>query len=150
MNKVEIVERLLSLIEAGDRVSAQKLLSEDFTFSGPVPEPISGPEWLGMHEKLHAAFPDWAFNMSDLRIDGDLVRGTAMITGTHSGELDLSVMGLPSIPATGKRIKLPRDESELMVEGGKVKYFKTNPNPEAGVTGILKQLGVAVPDRPMA
>ena len=150
MNKVEIVERLLSYMEAGDRASAQKLLSEDFTFSGPVPEPISGSEWLGMHEKLHVAFPDWAFNMSDLSVDGDLVRGTAMITGTHSGELDLSVMGLPSVPATGKRIKLPRDEAELRVEGGKVKYFKTNPNPEAGVTGILKQLGVAVPDQPMA
>jgi hypothetical protein len=146
MNELEVVERLLSLVEADDRASAQELLADDFTFSGPVPEPISGLEWLGMHGKLHAAFPDWAFNMADLRIDGDVVRGTAQITGTHTGALDLSAMSLPTIPATNKRVKLPRDESELMVVGGKVKYFKTTPNPEAGVSGILKQLGVAVPD----
>jgi predicted ester cyclase len=150
MNELELAKKLLSYIEAGDRASARKLLSDDFTFSGPVPEPISGPMWLGMHEKLSVAFPDWAFNLSELRADGDIVHMTVQISGTHKGELDLSDMGLPSVPATGKKIQLPRDEAELKVEDGKVKYFKTGPNPEAGVSGILKQLGVAVPDQPMA
>ena len=149
MNALDVAERLLELIEAGDTASAQDLLADDFTFSGPVPEPISGPQWLGMHERLHTAFPDWAFNMADVRLEGDIVRSTAQITGTHMGELDLSDIGLPSIAATGKGIMLPRDESEMLVVGGKVKYFKTKPNPEAGVSGILKQIGVAIPDQSM-
>lgn len=150
MNELEIAKKLLSDIEAGDKASVLKLLSDDFTFSGPVPEPISGPMWLGLTEKLIKAFPDWAYNVSNLRADGNIVRMAVQISGTHKGELDLSDMGLPSVPATGKKIQLPRDEAELKVEGGKVKYFKTSPNPEAGVSGILKQLGVAVPDRPLA
>jgi predicted ester cyclase len=149
MNELELSKKLLSLIEAKDRASALKLLSDDFTFSGPVPEPISGPMWLGMNEKLSTAFPDWSFNVSDLKSDGSIVRLAVQISGTHKGELDLSAMGLPKVPATGKKIHLPREEAELKIEGGKVKYFKTGSNPEAGVSGILKQLGVAVPDRPM-
>ena len=50
MNELEISKKLLGYIEANDRTSAQKLLAEDFTFSGPVPEPISGPRWLAMTE----------------------------------------------------------------------------------------------------
>jgi hypothetical protein len=150
MNELELAKKLLSDIEVGDKASALKLLSDDFTFNGPVPEPISGAMWLGLTEKLIKAFPDWAYNVSELRADGDIVHLTAQITGTHKGELDLSNMGLPKVPATGKKIRLPRDEVELKIEGGKVKYFKTSPNPEAGVSGILKQLGVAVPDRPLA
>ena len=150
MDELELAEKLLSYIEVGDRASALKLLSDDFTFSGPVPEPISGAMWLGLTEKLTKAFPDWAYNVSDLKAEGDIVHLTAQITGTHKGELDLSDMGLPKVPATGKKIRLPRDEVELKIEGGKVKYFKTSPNPEAGVTGVLKQLGVAIPDRPRA
>jgi len=148
MNELELVKKLFGFIEAKDRTSALELLSDDFTFSGPVPEPISGPEWIGMHGKLSAAFPDWAFNMADFRADGGIMRCTAQISGTHKGEWDLSDMGLPNVPATGKEILLPRDESELRVEDGKVKYFKTKPNPESGVSGILKQLGMAMPERP--
>lgn len=149
MNELELSKKLLSLIEAKDLASALKLLSDDFTFSGPVPEPINGPMWIGMLEKLSKAFPDWAYNVSDLKADKNIVHFNVQITGTHKGELDLSEMGLPKVPATGRKIRLPREEAELKIEGCKVKYFKTSPNPGSGVSGILKQLGVAVPERPM-
>jgi predicted ester cyclase len=147
MNELEISKKLLSSIEANDRTSAQKLLAEDFTFSGPVPEPMSGPRWLAMTEKLIKAFPDWEYNVSDLKADKNIVHLTVQISGTHKGELDLSDMGLPKVPATGKEIRLPRDTAELKIEGGKVRYFKTTANPESGVSGILKQLGVVMPVR---
>jgi hypothetical protein len=150
MNEIEISKKLLSYLEAKDSASALELLSNDFTFSGPVPKPISGPMWLGMVERLIKAFPDWSYNMSDPRAEGDIVHLSVQISGTHKGELDLSNLGFPKVQATGKKIRLPRDEAELKIEGGKVKYFKTKPNPELGVSGILKQLGVAVPNRPMA
>lgn len=76
-----------------------------------------------------------------------MVHMTVQISGTHNGELDLSDMGLPKVPATGNKIRLPREKAELKIEGGKVRYFKTSANPEAGVSGILKQLGVAIPER---
>jgi predicted ester cyclase len=150
MNELDIVKKLVSYIEKRDWESARNLLSNDFTFSGPVPEPISGTEWIGMHERLGAAFPDWAFNPSDMRVEGDIVHATMHITGTHRGELDLSNLGLPKVAATGRKIKLPPEMAEIRIEGGKVRYFRTTPNPEAGVSGILKQLGVAIPEQPMS
>jgi predicted ester cyclase len=149
MNELEISKKLLGYLEAKDSASALKLLSDDFTFSGPVPEPISGPMWVGMVERLIKAFPDWAYNASDVRADGNIVHMTVQISGTHKGELDLSNLGFPKVQATGKKIRMPRDEVELKIEGGKVKYFRTSPNPEMGVSGILKQLGVSIPEQPM-
>jgi predicted ester cyclase len=150
MNELDIAKKLVSYIERRDWESARNLLSSDYTFSGPVPEPINAAGWLGLHEKLGAAFPDWAFNPSDMRVEGDVVHATMHITGTHSGELDLSNLGLPKISATGKKIKLPPEMAEIRIEGGKVRNFRTTPNPDAGVSGILKQLGVAIPERPVA
>jgi predicted ester cyclase len=150
MNELDIVRMLVSYIERRDWESARNLLSSDFTFSGPVPEPINGAEWIGMHEKLGAAFPDWAFNPSDMRVEGDIVHATMHITGTHLGELDLSALGLPKVAATQRKIKLPAEMAEIRIEGGQVTNFRTIPNPEAGVSGILKQLGVAIPERPIA
>ena len=43
MNALETTKKLFNLIEAKDRAGALELLSDDFLFSGPVPEPISGP-----------------------------------------------------------------------------------------------------------
>jgi hypothetical protein len=149
MNELEIVRKLVGYIERREWDSARNLLSSDFTFSGPVPEPINGAKWIGLHEKLGAAFPDWAFNPSDLKVEGDIVHAALHITGTHRGELDLSDMGLPKVAATQRKIKLPPEMAEIRIEGGKVTNFRTTPNPEAGVSGILKQLGVAVPERPM-
>jgi predicted ester cyclase len=150
MNELDIAKKLASYIERRDWDSARNLLSNDFTFSGPVPEPMNGAEWIGMHEKLGAAFPDWAFNLSDIRVEGDIVHATMHITGTHRGELDLSDLGLPKVAATQIKIKLPAEKVEAKIEGGKVRYLRVAAIPEAGIYGVLKQLGVAIPDRPMA
>jgi predicted ester cyclase len=93
--------------QAKDTTAAAKLLSSDFTFSGPVPQPINGTQWLAMQQNLATAFPDWKFNVADLREEGGKIRGAVQITGTHKGELDLSTLGMPNVPATGKAVKLP-------------------------------------------
>jgi hypothetical protein len=149
MNELEITRKLVSHIERREWDSARNLLSSDYTFSGPVPEPMNDAEWIEFHKKLGAAFPDWAFNLSDMRVEGDIVHATMHITGTHRGELDLSNLELPKVAATQIKIKLPAEKVEAKIEGGKVRYIRTTPNPEAGPSGILKQLGVAVPERPM-
>lgn len=55
-------------------------------------------------------------------------------------------MGMPTVPATGKAIKLPVEHAECTVEGGKiVKLHVGDVSPDGGVPGILKQLGVQMP-----
>jgi hypothetical protein len=54
-------------------------------------------------------------------------------------------MGLPKIPATGKTIRLPEEQARCTVEKGKIIRVEIEANPEGGVPGILKQLGVEMP-----
>lgn len=145
MTALEMSKKLLEALEANDTTAAAKYLSDDFTFSGPVPKPISGREWLGMQQNLSKAFPDWKFNVTDLREEGGKVRGTVQITGTHKGELDLSGIGMGRIAATGKAIKLPREELTLTVSNGKFASLNSPAASNGGVMGILSQLGVKVP-----
>ena len=145
MSALEMASKLFQAIEAKDTTAAAKLISDDFTFSGPVPQPISGGEWLAMQEGLGKAFPDWKFNSADLREEGGEIRGTVQITGTHKGELDLSALGMPNVPATGKTVNLPREEITLSVSNGKFTSLTTAATEGAGVMGILSQLGVKLP-----
>jgi len=145
MSASEMASTLLKSIEAGEMAAAAKLLSDGFMFSGPVPQPIGGSEWLGMHEKLNAAFPDFRFNLSDLHEHGSQIHGTVQISGTNKGSLDLSSIGMPTIPATGKSIKLPKEELTFTSENGKLASLSVAPVAGGGVMGILGQLGVKVP-----
>jgi predicted ester cyclase len=145
MNGIEMTNKLFQAIEAKDKKTAATYITDHFTFSGPVPQPISGTEWLNLQQVLSRAFPDWRFNAGDLREEDGKVRATVQITGTHKGELDLSSLGLPKVPATGKKIKLPREDITLSMSDGKFSSLVNTPTAGGGVMGILSQLGVKVP-----
>jgi hypothetical protein len=140
----EVVKAMMTAVDNGDMETAAGYLSADFTFSGPVPEPINKAQWVGLQRQLLVAFPDWSFNLSDVQVEGNIVTTTYQITGTHTGELDLSPMGLPKIPATGKSISLPEEQARCTVEAGKIVEIHIDPNPAGGVTGTLSQLGVEI------
>ncbi|MFQ6616263.1 MAG: ester cyclase [Fidelibacterota bacterium] len=146
MANVDVVREILRLVESGKYEDAGNLLSDGFTFSGAVPEPVSGKEWLGLHRKLKEAFPDFSFNVSEIEETEGRVRATIQITGTHKNDLDLSAMGIPTVGATGRSVKLPVEHPEFGVEGGKATSLHVaDAGPEGGVAGILKQLGVQEP-----
>jgi hypothetical protein len=146
MNAEEITRALLAAIESGDMDTASSHLSDNFVFSGPVPEPIGGEQWLGLQKLMLAAFPDWSFNLSDVKVTGNVARTTHQVTGTHTGDLDLSPLGLPVIAATGKSVRLPVEHADLTIEGDKaVRFHVVDVSAEGGVPGILQQLGVEMP-----
>jgi predicted ester cyclase len=145
MKALEMASKLLQAIESKDTTAAAKYLSADFMFSGPVPEPINGHDWLAMQQTLNTAFPDWKFNATDLREENGEIQGVVQITGTHKGELDLSSIGMAKVPATGKSIKLPREKITIGVADGKITSLTSAATEGAGVMGILSQLGVEVP-----
>ena len=74
MDAVETTKKLFELIESRETGAAAELLSSDFTFAGPVPEPVDAAMWMGLHDRLNAAFPDFSFNMSDVQQVGDSVQ----------------------------------------------------------------------------
>ena len=67
------------------------------------------------------------------------------MSGTHTGELDLTPMGLGVIPATGKSFSNPEERGEAVIEGGKIKAIRVEAAEGSGLEGILRQIGVQPP-----
>jgi hypothetical protein len=145
MNAQQITQKVIKAIEDQDWDGAQALLAKDFTFSGAVPQPISGAEWLGVHRALAKAMPDLRFNYVAKSGNGDAAEGTVQLTGTNTGELALPMLGLPKAPATGRKITNPREPVRVKAQGDKLINWEVEYVADGGVPGILKQLGVAVP-----
>jgi hypothetical protein len=145
MNQREIVQALLDSVQRGDFEKAKTLLSNDFQFSGPVPEPINRETWMGINKNLKKAFPNLDYHFHVDGVDGDVIKISAELKGTHSGVLDLSPVGLGVIPATNKSFATPREHGKVTCKGDKVASWVVDRIEGGGLMGILGQLGIAVP-----
>jgi hypothetical protein len=141
----QIVQAVANAIDAQDWDAVRALLTDDYKFSGAVPEPISAEQWIGVHRALAAAMPDLRFNYAPSKSNGAHTTGTVKITGTHTGEFNLPVPGIPRVPATGNAIANPTERVEVTVENGKLKEWKVEQLPNGGLAGVLSQMGVALP-----
>jgi hypothetical protein len=141
----EIAEDFAMAMNVGDWEKVASFLSEDFRFMGPVPEPIGGMEWIGLSKSLKRAFPDIQYNLRIDSIEGDVVRTTTQLSGTHTGELDLTAMGFGVIPATGISFSNPEEEGDAVVKGDKVISLHVKSVEGSGLMGILQKIGVEVP-----
>jgi predicted ester cyclase len=148
MNAIEVVKAGIAAAESGDIAKYQTLLADDMVFAGPVPKPLSKQEFIGLQTALISAFPDWKFNASDFKENGDQVVVMVQITGTQTKELSLPMPGLPKIPPTGKHVSLPKEPTTFTVKNGKITRLETSAVAGGGVMGILTQLGVSLPPMP--
>src|SRR5579885_1944422 len=89
MNQTETVQTLLSAIEREEWAEAASYLTSDFTFSGAVPQPISGQEWLGIHKAFAAAYSNFSFNYQPGDEEGQQVHCSVQLTGKHTRDLRL-------------------------------------------------------------
>lgn len=147
MTRSETVRALLTAIEQQRWDEAKGYLSDDFTFDGAVPQPISADAWLAVHKALAAAMPDFSFNASDIHEEQGVVRGKVQLSGTQTRELALPIPGVPAIAPTGRRVQLPVEECTCAFRGDQVASYSIETTPNGGVAGILSQLGAALPAR---
>ena len=145
MNQREIVQALLDSVQRGDFEKAKSLLSNDYQFSGPVPEPINAETWLGINKNLKKAFPNLDYHFHVDGVDGIVTKISAELKGTHSGLLDLSAVGLGVIPATDKSFATPREHGKVTCKDDKVVSWVVDRIEGGGLMGILVQLGIPVP-----
>src|SRR5579872_975070 len=143
MSNIELVQTGMRAWEANDADTLSSLVAEDFVMTGPTPQPLDKAAFIGFMHILLAAFPDFAFNVSSFEENGDTVIAYSHITGTHSGTLALP--GFPPIPATGQKVALPQEVQAYTVKNGKLQSLNTDARPDAGIPGILSQLGVSLP-----
>ena len=143
MSKIETVNAFSSALESHDFEKAASYLSDDFTLSGPTPQPVGKNEFIAIQSAFMRAIPDWSFNNHDVQEQGEKVTGAVQITGTHTQEL--VVPGMPPIPATGKKISLPEEHLEFTFKGNKIASLASDNVPGGGIPGVLQQLGVQMP-----
>ena len=145
MNKRETVQALMDAVQKGDLEIAEAMLADDFQFSGPVPEPIHKEAWLRMSSSLRTAFPDLDYHFKVIGTQGDVVRTTSQLSGTHTGSFDLTNMQMGVISATNKTFVATREKTKITVKENKITAWAVEPTQGAGVMEILKQLDVEMP-----
>ena len=143
MSNADIVKKGMNAWEQGDEATLAPLVADDFVLTGPTPQPLGKAEFLGLMHTLHAAMPDFAFNASSYEEQGDAVVVRSHITGTHTGTLSLP--GMPSLPATDKKVALPEEVQTYTVKDGLLQALVTDGRPDSGIPGMLMQLGVLLP-----
>ncbi len=145
MNKREMVQALMDSVQKGDFENAESMLADDFQFSGPVPEPINKAAWLAMSSNLKTAFPDLDYHFKVIGTEGDVVRSTSQMSGTHNGAFDLTNMNMGVIPATNKAFSARLEKTKVTVKDNEITAWVVEPTDGAGLMAILKQLEVEVP-----
>jgi predicted ester cyclase len=145
MDNEKLVRDTFAAFEAGDTAKAGSYLADDFTFSGPVPQPIHKAEFLKLQGALVKAIPNWKFNPSNMKTQGNKVMTAVQITGTHTGSLTPVMPGMSAAPATGKKVSLPQEQVTFTVKNDKLASFEVTPIEGGGLPGILTQIGVPVP-----
>jgi len=148
MNPREIVQALLDSVQRGDFQKARFLVSKDCRFSGPGSELIKRDAWMRINKNLKRACPNLDYHFHVDRVDGlegNVVKISAELKGTHSGALDLSPMGLGVTPATHKSFASPHEHYRVTIKHDKVASWVVEPIEGGGLMGILGQLGLPVP-----
>lgn len=100
--------------------------------------------YVGLVQLLFAAFKDFTYVRSDLREEGEGVIVSGHFEGTHTGDLDLSALGVGIIPASGKKIVWPEASTAFKVSDDKIVSIKPYGD-SGGVEAFLAALGVKAP-----
>ncbi len=123
--------------------AAKTHLSDDFQNLDQDGNVLANKEaYLGQGQLLFAAFKDLNYVYSDLRAEGDDVIVTGHWKGTHTGDLDLSALGMGVVPASGKEIVWPEGSSKWKFEGDKIVSIQEI---TGGMESLLAPLGVKLP-----
>lgn len=130
-------------VQQGDFGNARSMLADGFQFSGPLPEPIGTEAWVGMNTRLQTAFPDLDYHFKVIGTQGDVVRATMQLSGTHSGAFDLTSMDMGVIPATNKTFAARLEKTKVTVRENKITAWFVEPTDGADLKAILGQLGVS-------
>jgi hypothetical protein len=125
-------------LNGNDLGTVQSMMSDNFVFSGPVPEPLKKQEYMGFLKGNFKAFSEFKYNHSNFKESGEQCTCNVKVSGKHTGELE--VPGMNPIPATNKSFELPTESVVATFEGDKISKLESQGHPEGGIKGIIKQI----------
>jgi hypothetical protein len=129
--------------QAADGEGLSALCTDDFHFSGPVPLPLGLSETIEWISVLKHAAPDIDYHHAYVQFEnGHIVHLVTQVTGTHTGDLDLTDFSMGIIPPTGKSFSMPLENAQVTIRDEKVTRYHVDPRPDAGILGLLAALGI--------
>ena len=143
MDAVQQVSAALAAVENGELATVEPMLSEDFIYKG-TGKPLNKQQFLAVQAAICEALPDLKFNASKLRSDDKHVWVSVKVSGTHLNDLDLHMLGIPPIPATGIFCQLASETLEYTLADGRITAIHAPHSAGSGIPGLLSQIGVDV------
>lgn len=141
MGLVEQTAAFISAIESADWDKVSSMLSDDFKFYGPAPQPLDRTSWVAFQQALSEAFPNWSFHLSKVELHGDNdVSIKVRISGTHSQDLQLPDPDFRPLSATGTILNLPVENAKLKFHDGKIKELFVEEGAKGGFPAVIEQL----------
>lgn len=148
MEATELVMTCITALQSGDMDMAASLIAEDFVLRGWTEQTIDKRQFLAMQSNLLAAMPDFSYNLSNVHMNGQGVEALIQISGTNSGNLDLTMLDIAPIQATGLAINLPQVPVRFVIENDTLKEMAMATVAGGGLSGLLQQIGGELPVAP--
>lgn len=151
MSAIVSVEAFMNALEANDRETAAKYLSNDFFFNGWTPRPLDKNDFLTVMGGLKVGIPGLVFNLHDLDEERNpahgtmIVHGAIQVAGHQTDAFNLPPLSLPPIPQMDGTVSLPTEKVEYLVENNQIVRWSVQRAQGGGIEGLLHQLGVDVP-----
>ena len=145
MNRIELVEEMMTALQGGDLRLAANTLADTFEMTGLTPKTLSKRQFLAVQSELLSAMPDFSYNLSTLHDDEEAVHAIIRISGTQTHDLRLPLFGLENISATGLAISLPQTRVTYQVENDRVVHMSAETVVGGGLSGLLQQVGTELP-----
>lgn len=146
MNKMTIVRAFFEALDSNDMSQVDQYLSEDFQVVDFAPQPMDRNALLELLTQLKKGLPNLRHSLSNLRVEGSVVKLTVQLSGTNSDRIDLRHMGIGVIPSSRKFIIFPNGNFEISIQDDKITLLRdVSPNsPSRRMSGMLRALGVNV------
>lgn len=145
MSFEQIVRETLSAIGAHDLSKAAAYTTDDLTVNDPalnLPHPLDKRAFFAQMNAILQAFPDWKYNVRAITAQNDQVIATVEAIATHTNPLQL--LGMPSIPATGRRVCVP-DQFIFTMKDDRIAAITVNSPANGGAAEMWRQLGITLP-----
>lgn len=145
MEANELVMACITALQSGDMDMAASLLADDFVLRGWAEQPIDKGQFLAMQSNLLVAMPDFSYNLSDVHMEGQGIEALIQIRGTNLGNLDLTMLDIAPIQATGLAVELPQVPIRFVTENDTLKEMAMATVAGGGLSGLLQQIGGELP-----
>ena len=111
---------------------------------GVLPAPMPLADSFAFAKALITAFPDMKMDVKQVTVNGDQATVKVQWGGTNSGALSFPMPGMPSLPATGKKVSV-MDGYVVTVKNDKITHMTVDSPMDGGIPAAMAQLGIKMP-----